>query len=277
MITLLIAFLFAITPHAYAATGLCYNFGYEPLVNGQYDMTQVAADLTFLKSKGVTCIRTADYGTNSPLSEGLALYAKQQGFYVQIGNDAGTLTSKTLAAYDTGVVAEAKWAQTHGINEVSLGNEQENRLSGISKSQWISHVKQLATKVRAVYAGKISYSTSGDFTQNWINAGSLGAIDLFAENDYCGHGCNQNFIQIAVNKWGINHVEVSETNCDIEFVPSCGTDAGLATEMQGDVLALHAQFPTIPMYVFAWKSGGDGTPTYWGVAGRPAVLSALGL
>src|SRR6185437_8981446 len=47
---------------ATSASGMCYNYGHQPLVNGSYDQTQVYGDLAELKASGVNCLRLAYYG-----------------------------------------------------------------------------------------------------------------------------------------------------------------------------------------------------------------------
>lgn len=260
-----------------AISPMCFNYGHQPLVNGAYDMAQVASDLALLKSKGFNCIRTADYGLNADITKSLALYAKSQGFKVQIGNDdsGNGLNSSMLSAYDAGVIANAKWAQANHIDELSVGNEQEYRLSGLSKSSWISHVKSLASQVKRYYSGKVSYATSGDFVDDWIRSGSLGSLDALGLNLYCGYDCNASSLTRGINKFGRTHIEITETNCDIKYVPSCQTDAGLALEVQNDAIKL-LNFG-VPTYFFAFRSGGDGTPDYWQVLQYPLTMQALGL
>lgn len=249
-----------VTPPPVVSTSghYCWNVGQEANVS-------VSVETPIMNSlKGKTdCVRIADFGTNSSLSEALALLYKSNGFYVEIGNDAGTLSQTSFAQYDAGVIAEAKWSQANSIDEISVGNEQEYRLSGVSIPSWIAHVKALAAEVKQVYAGKVVYSTSGDFVSQWIAAGPLGALDALGENDYCGFSCNESNIKKAVNAWGASHVEVTETNCDIPNVGVCQTDQGLKGELENDLVKLHAEFPTIPMYVFAVKTGGDESDTRW--------------
>lgn len=260
---------------------LCINYGHQPRINGQYDPSQVAADISYLKAHGITCIRTADMGTNSALTEALALQFKNNGYYVQVGNDADTLSPSNLSSFDNGVIAEGKWAQANGIPEMSLANEQEYRLSGITIPQWIAHLKTLATQVRAIYGGKISYATSGDFTADWIKAGNLGSLDIISLNLYCGFTCNNNYLSTAIQAFGLSHVAISEISCDITNVAACKTDAGLANEIKGDLLKLHALYPTVPMYFFAFRSGGTA-PAYWGLFQQngvqyPITAAMLGL
>lgn len=257
-------------------TGLCINYGHQPRINGHYDQAQIAGDISYLKTHGVTCIRTADMGTNSTLTENLVVQFKQANFYVQIGNDADTLNPTSLRQYDEGVLSEAAWANAHAIDELSLGNEQEYRLSGMSIAFWIAHLKTLATQVRQVYTGKISYATSGDFTADWVKAGNLGSIDSLGLNLYCSYNCNRNYLGSSISAFGLSHVEVTEINCDIANVKACQSDTGLLAETQGDLLKLHSLYPTMQMYVFAFRSGGTA-PAFWDIHLYPLTMKALGL
>lgn len=155
---------------------------------------------------------------------------------------------------------------------MSIGNEQEYHLSGLSVSQWIAHAKTLATQVKAVYSGKVSYDTSGDFEGQWLSAGSLGSLDAIGLNLYCGAGCNQNDLQKAITQWGKTHVEVTETACDLN---QCVSDSSMAAEVKTDALKLVAM--GVPVYYFALRSGGDGTESYWAIINKPLTLTALGL
>jgi hypothetical protein len=109
-----------------------------------------------------------------------------------------------------------------------------------------------------------------------VGSGSLGAITLFGENDYCGYQCNANFLQEAINAFGVAHVYLSETGCDAQAVKSCQSDAGRAAEIKTDAVLLHKNFPSTPMYFFTWAANGSfNVPSYWAVNNEPLTLSVL--
>jgi len=126
---------------------MCYNYGHQPLVNGSYDQTQVYGDLAELKASGVNCLRLAYYGyiyapsvyasgdTNpQKLATMIQAWEVQNNWHFSliIGGDFDTISSSDFSTYDAAAVAMGQWAQAHGVEQVSLGNEQEYRLSGLS-------------------------------------------------------------------------------------------------------------------------------------------------
>jgi Tfp pilus assembly protein PilV len=134
----------------------------------------------------------------------------------------------------------------------------------------------MATEVRTVYLGTISYETSGDFTSDWTASENLGDISILGLNLYCGYNCNANYLQEAINSFGISHVYVSETGCDAQAVTSCQSDAGRAAEIKTDAVLLHKNFSSTPMYFFTWAANGSfNVPSYWAVNDEPLTLSSL--
>lgn len=268
-------------PVPVTTSSLCFNIGHDEPSSAVF-----AAQLSILSAHNVSCVRIAYTGINNPKSEAYALTAKQRGFRVIIGNDSwfgsnqGTMSTDTFAAYDAGVIAEAKWAQTNKIDQLSLGNEQEYNLQ-ISQANWTAHLRALAYQVRQVYSGKVSYETSGDFINAWVGQ-PLGDIDLLGFNLYCGVGCNENYLKTAINAFGATHVYVSETNADMD-TSSYNSDSVHAIEVAGDVLKMQKDFPAIPIYYFAFGANGNGgVDGHWGLYSgtsvqQPLTASALGL
>lgn len=259
------------TVNATTTTGsnpFCSNFGHEPT---PYNWTNISNELTNAKASGISCLRLAYMGTNSSVTEGLATYiqtwAKQNNYHfsIIIGNDG----TPNLTSYAQGVVAEAKWAQANGdIAGVSVGNED-------SKTQQTQSILSTITcQVKAVYSGSISYetyeNTSGfDDIVAWQK--NMGCLDKLGLNEYGGYQYNLATAQKAIADLGASHVYISETNCDMGTnshgqpnVPSCyNSDASHAAEVQSDAVQLLKL--NIPIYFFAWSSGGDGTAFNWGL------------
>jgi hypothetical protein len=77
------------------------------------------------------------------------------------------LDKSQLPQYREQVLKHAKWAQANGIPQFSVGNEQEARLSGVSKAEWANEVVALAAAVHAVYTGRVSYEASGLVADDW--------------------------------------------------------------------------------------------------------------
>lgn len=248
-----------VSTHAPSVNKLCYNYGHQPL---PYNWVQVDADMAAIKATGCTSVRLAYYGFNDPNVEALALRVKADGMSPIIGGSWGTFTQSQFTQYENEVIQQAKWAQANGISQISLGNEQEYRLDGVTQAAWASDLRAIASAVRAVYSGKISYETSGDFSGEWADQ-SLGDIDLLGLNLYCGYGCNSAYLQEAIQAFGASHVYISETNCDLTGSQNCPNDVALSAEVQADAVMLLSF--GVPEYFFAYRSGGDGTSAVWGI------------
>jgi hypothetical protein len=259
--------------------GFCMN----ALHDNPTSASAIMAEIKAVKAAGFNCIRLAYMNFNNSYSEQGALDANSLGMYVILGAEWGTFTQSQFSQYESEAITQFKWCQANGIQQCSLGNEQEYRLSGISSAQWISDAKQIALAAKAVYGGTISYETSGDFTSDWTSGGTLGDVNLLGLNLYCGYTCNANYLQEAINAFGISHVYVSETGCDMGkkadgswAVPSCHTDAGRAAEIKTDAVLLHKNFPSTPIYFFTWAANGSfNVPSFWAVNDDPLTLSAL--
>ena len=245
---------------------MCFDYGHQELTNSNYDVSQVDTDLGVLKASGVNCLRLAYYGYGNPgvnytdgsfLPEKLATIiqnwenANNWHFRIILGGDYGTMSPSDFASYDASVLETTKWAQTHGIEQLSLGNEQESRLSGMTLNDWIAHLHTLSDKVHAVYSGKVSYEFDSNYTSQYA-AGGLGSLDLYGINLYC---CFLTNTQQAVSAFGSNHVYISEFNNDRGvYTTSESTWAAALKDELAAVQSFH-----IPVYYFAYRDGGDGT------------------
>lgn len=247
----------------------CINYGYQPLVNGQYDMNQVGIDLAYLKAHGYNCLRLAFYGTNSALSEKLALVAKNAGFYVSIGNDG----FPTSPGYADGVIAEATWAEANHIEQVSIGNEARKDKATQSA------LSSLSCSVRAVYGGIISYD-SYLADQDQQKAGAIDDIKAWAANRGCLDRLGLNIYAsysstlAEAQTYLPGHFYVSETNLDCD-AGRCNVDATWATGLSS-ILSEETSY-RIPIFIFSFNAGGDGVNTHWAIMGHPAVQAAIGL
>jgi len=260
---------------AAAPMGLCMNYGHD---TQNYDLSPrgvVEQDLARLKASHVTCIRAAYFGFNDVHAEALALFAAARGFHVILGGEWGALEPSQLGDYDAQAMQQARWAQANGIVQMSIGNEQEYRLHGLTPGQWAEHVIELAGRVHSVYAGTVSYETSGDFAASWAGV-KFGGLDRLGLNLYGGYAFNGRALGANIAAHGVDHVYVSETGCDIAHVAACKTDAGLAAELSGDLMRLLRQFPQTAFYVFTWRAGGTD-PAFWGLVNYPQALGVLGI
>jgi hypothetical protein len=258
---------------------ICINYGHYAT---SYDLStsgRVAKDLAILANAGITSLRLAYIGWNNPQSEALAVFAKSKGFRVVLGGDWDTLSPDQENAYTSEVLQEAAWAQAHGIDQFSVGNEQEYRLSGMSQREWHDFITGLATQVKQVLKGVVSYETSGDFADFWAGQ-SLGGLDLIGFNLYAGYGANSSWVQKNVKAHGQSHVYVSETNADMD-TGDYNDDATHAQEVTGDALKLTGL--GIPIYYFTFATNNsNGVANHWGLyqnssLAQPLTAGVLGI
>ncbi len=239
------------------------NYGYQPLVNGQYDMNQVSADLARLKKAGYQCLRLAFYGTNAGVTKALALDAKNAGFYVEIGNDGNPNSS----GYASGVIAEAGWAQSNGIDQLSIGNEASK------DAQTQSALATLSCQVRSVFHGTISYDTYLDpkFDEIKAWAQNRGCLDRLGLNLYADYANTLNEAQSLLGSSGY-YVSETDVDCDANL---CSNDSSWASGLQS-VLNIETPYH-VPIFIFSYNAGGDSVDSHWGIAGHKAVESVIGL
>ncbi len=257
-----------------APRGLCMNYGHDGYTHDLAPNGTVAQDFRRLARGGVTCLRIVYNGFNDVQALPLALFAHNHGFYVISGGEWGMLDKSQLPEYRAQVLKHARWAQANGIPQFSVGNEQEARLSGISLAEWANEVVALAAAVHQVYSGTVSYEVSGELADDWAKV-DLGSLDLLGLNLYAGYQYNSRALQENIAAHGMRHVYVSETNCDVEYVAPCKTDAGLAGEMKDDLLRLIREFPETAFYLYTWRA--VGTDYAFGIVNYPQTLAVLGI
>lgn len=258
---------------------LCMNYGHA--TTGKTDMAQATIDFNRLSNVGIKCLRLAYKGLTNTDSQAVALLAKSKGMSVIMGGDSEEIYRSDFAKYDREMIAGAKWAQTNGIPQISIGNEQEYELGDISQDEWVEHLKSLAAQVHTVYSGKVSYETSSDFLPLWKRHG-LGSIDLLGLNNYCGFGCNGNRVADAVRSFGYSHVYVSETNADMA-TGLYNSDLAHAARVTSDLMALLKIYP-VPMYYFTYSTSNSGgmVSNIWGLYNgntlkQPLTAAVLGI
>jgi len=254
--------------------GLCFNYGHDGYVHDLSPGGQVAQDFQRLMDGGVRCLRIVYNGFNDVQAEALARFAKVRGFYVISGGEWGMLDRGQLPQYRAQAMQQAKWAQANGIDQFSIGNEQEARLSGISFSRWANEMVALAADVRAYFSRTVSYEADSNFADDWTKA-DLGSLDLLGLNSYGGYPRNALSLRENMAAHGESHVYMSETNCDIKGNPLCKTDAGLASELKDDLLRLIGEHPQTAFYVYTWRAVGEDAAL--SMADYPRALAVLGI
>jgi exo-beta-1,3-glucanase (GH17 family) len=265
----------ATQPSQPANNKLCLNYGHQ---TNDYDLLdQVNSDLTRIKDSGITCLRLAYEHWNYHRMLDLAEFAKSKGFRVIVGGYFGDLSEDKLDAYKAEVLEQAKWAQANHIDQLSLGNEQEYKMS-ISSDQWYGFLLEMAEEVRAVYSGIISYETSGTMHEFWLDK-SLGEIDMLGFNMYSGYNTNTQRLQKFITAHGKERVYVSETNADMELEKFHDDFVHAQTVAQNTLPLLELG---IPVYFFTYATCNSSVENYWGLyqcgeLAQPETAKALGI
>ena len=105
-----------------------------------------------------------------------------------VSSSGTTITSTNWPTFRQAILDNAQWAQTNGVYEFQLGNEEEshNDNTTLTDAQLIENLKSVATDVQAIFTrGKVSYSCPHDYIDDWIAEGK-GDIDILASNVYMG-------------------------------------------------------------------------------------------
>jgi hypothetical protein len=252
--------------------GLCFNYGHDGYVHDLSPGGHIERDFQRLLGGGVHCLRIAYNGFNDVQAKALARFAKTRGFYVISGGEWGQLDVAQLPQYRAQVIQQAKWAQANGIDQLSVGNEQEDRLSGISLTRWANEVVALAVDVRGVFFGTVSYEVPATYADEWAKA-NIGSLDLLGL--YYGYARNAAALAENVEAHGASHVYISEINCNLSERPLCATDAGLAAEMKEDLLRLIRENPQMAFYVYTWRAVGHDAA--FSLVSYPDTLALLGI
>lgn len=244
-----------IIPDNIIPSNMCMNYGHHE------GSSQLDSDIALMKKNDINCVRIVYHLHSSQFTQGMAKYFNDRGFYVIFGGDDGTLNLRDLKAYNDRAVEAARWAESEGIDQFSLGNEQEYRLGDLNLAQWIVNLKYLASKVDDVYSGVISYELSGDYLDQYIEGGK-GTLDRYGVSAYC---CWEKFAQKATQAWGEEGVYFSEFNVDPKWV-HFDSKQDQADALQ---LALNEMEPYdhMQLYYFTFRDGAYGT-----VANRWAVM-----
>jgi hypothetical protein len=112
-------------------TGVSSGFCMNALHDNPTTPSAIMSEIQAVKSAGFDCVRLAYSSFNNPYSEQGALDAKSLSMYVILGAEWGTFTQSQFSQYESEALTQFKWCQANGIQQCSLGNEQEYRLSGL--------------------------------------------------------------------------------------------------------------------------------------------------
>jgi len=251
------------------------NYGHH-IVGSTYfasgQPAQVDIDLANMWNSGIRKLRLAG-GPATAASPDLAamkdvaVKALAVGFYVMFGTACGS-TGNTLTTWNTymaDVIANvAPWAQTAGVQELFIGNEEELKADGttLTKSTVRTGVRATCVTIKANgYAGLVCYCSENGATNIADWTGNLGTLDLIYFNVYQYPATFRATIismitafgnKCGVSEWGFVDGVTGYTTYESEF------------DYYIDVLQRQDILKSIPQlnsgYFFCYKDGAFGLP-----------------
>lgn len=249
--------------------GLGINYGHQT-PHGPYNSAQVATDLAFLQSMGVSKIRIAypSFDDRTPTMTALQNLVRQcldLGLYVvwgSVSSGASKTDSTRWAAFKSNTLTYmAPFAQSlaNPNLELSIGNEEELHCDGTSLTVGtvIADMATLATTVKSVYTyGKVSYQSPITFINNWV-ANGLGGLDRIGFNAYSlgPVGIKSHATNVATHFGGVGYLsEWGTPNGFNDF----GNEQIFASITKNQVTNLKSV--GIDAYYFCYRDGSFGLP-----------------
>jgi len=175
-----------------------------------------------------------------------------------------TITSTNWPTFRQAILDNAQWAQTNGVYEFQLGNEEEyhNDNTTLTDAQLIANLKSVATDVQAIFTrGNVSYTCFHSNIDDWVSAGK-GDIDLLASNVYREWAAHnpipwENEIDALVGAFGTDGTYLTEFNLNCSGLDYYSTDEAVqATALTEMINYIRASGMTRAFY-FAWKDDGE--------------------
>ena len=141
------------------------------------------------------------------------------------------ITEESWPNFRQAILDAAQWAQSNGVYEFQIGNEEEWHVDGttLTAVQIIENLKSIASEVKTIFTnGKISYTCFTDYIDYWIMVGK-GDIDILAFNMYRGGNDNYNndwkrIITKMVNGFGVESTYITEFNISWSSLDDYSTD-----------------------------------------------------
>jgi hypothetical protein len=174
-----------------------------------------------------------------------------------------TITAENWSTFRQAILDAAQWAQTNGVYEFQLGNEEEFHVDGdtMTEAQIITNLKSAATDVQAIFTnGKISYTCAHNYISNWISGGK-GDIDILASNVYMGGTTFDDTwkteIDNLINAFGADGTYLTEFNLSWISLDDYSTDEAIqAAGVTGMIEYIKASGIERAFY-YAWKDDGE--------------------
>lgn len=156
-------------------------------VNYKGDITHAPQDAAYLYGLGINKVRIHIPNDGDTSFRAVAAHFKAQGFYTIYGITAGsTLTAANWNTYATSVIDEATYCEANAIcDQFQIGNELHYKVDGstLTTTTLRSNLRTLATSVKAVFSGDVSYSTDVNDYTGWISEG-VGDLDKIGYHCY---------------------------------------------------------------------------------------------
>jgi hypothetical protein len=173
-------------------SGLGVNYGSDVVYDVPFRTSEVKQDIATIAQvfSGIR-IHIPPPSTPQWVLNNIAVvigYAKAAGLQTLWGSTANggdTLTATNWSAYVTAVLSRATLAAQYGVDDFTIGNEDEYRIDGttLTAATFRSNLKALATSVKSRFNGTVSYTVSQNHTFGWISDGK-GSIDKLGLNVY---------------------------------------------------------------------------------------------
>lgn len=252
-----------------AWVGLGINYGHQ-FPHNPYDVQQVAADLDFLQSAGITRLRIAFpvwHDTNGTIAscQWLVQYALSRGFYVVWGvvlqspANASQWTQFKQYIMQT-LVPWAQGLQSSRL-ELALGNEEEFHCDGTSLTiaTLVYDIGNMAYAAKAAYTyGPISYQASIAHISDWTAAG-LGGLDRIGFNCYTRSAAGVPFQANIIKTAFPNKAYIAEWGTGSGY-NDYGNEQAWRDVIYGQRLAWQAS--GLPeAYYFSYRDGSFGLPS----------------
>lgn len=253
-----------------APAGLGVNFAHD--YNCYNDNTECIRQLNILKDLGITKIRVnvptyQVQSFNASFRDQLRLVcttALAMGFYVSWGYNAFPLNAGNIAAFKIACRAGAVWAQSVGLSEWIVGNEEDLQSATIGGSGYLyadlqTQLKDVCQTIKVTdgFSGVVSTAITTNVYADWAadvaNWQSYMTLDLHI---YGGKTATHffNFVTNSVAALG-SHVYCGEWGCDSGRL-AFSTDEDWVREMEHRLAFIEASGMS-SYYYFAYAIQGD--------------------
>ena len=175
-------------------------------------------------------------------------------------NSDYTITAKNWPTFRQAILDAAQWAQTNGVYEFQLGNEEEFHVDGdtMTEAQIITNLKSVAKNVQAIFTnGKISYTCAHDYISNWISEGK-GDIDILASNIYMGgttfNDTWKTEIDNLINAFGADGTYITEFSLSWSNINDYSTDEAVQAVALTEMIEYIKASGITRAFYYAWKN-----------------------